>query len=93
MEKMYRGQSLPLLAKSAESPHHTWWEGSGKNLVAWLITIAIAVLFVWTVVGYLQIPYVHFSTSQGKVVTVFATDGKNLPLSPLPQKYKFIHVE
>jgi len=70
-----------------------WWERSGRNLVAWLITVTIAVLFVWTVVGYLQIPYVHHSVSKDRVVAVFTADGKSLPLSPLPPKYELIHVK
>ena len=64
-----------------------------KKIFLLLTTICVFVLSLWAVKDYLELPIVKFSVSRQKVVAVENSEGKNLPLSPLPEKYVKIYVK
>ena len=64
-----------------------------KKIFLLLTTICVFVLSLWAVKDYLELPIVKFSCSRQKVVAVENSEGKNLPLSPLPEKYVKIYVK
>lgn len=64
-----------------------------EKIFLFFIALAVFVFSLWAVKDYLELPVVKFSVSQQKVVAVENSEGKNLPLSPLPEKYVKIYVK
>jgi len=91
---MYRGKSQ-LRYFGAKNERKSWFEKKPwlTNVIAMTGTIIIALMLVWAIMSYLQIPYAYHSVSANKIVAVYTADGKILPLSPLPERYEIINVK
>lgn len=64
-----------------------------KTILLLLVTLFVFGFLGWTVKQYAELPMVEFSVSQERVVAVKSSEGKMLPLSPLPNRYEKVYVE
>jgi len=94
MDAYYKGQSQ-LRYFGAKNERESWFENKPwlKNIVVMAGVVAIAIMLVWGVVSYLQIPYAHYSVSEAKIVAVYTANGKLLPTYPLPDRYEIINIK
>ena len=95
METMYRGKSQ-LQYFGVENERESWFEKRLwlKNIMIMTGTIVIALMLIWAMVSYFQIPYIHFSVSQQKNVAAYEANGQKMSVEEALQgRHEIIDVK
>ncbi|MCK5285701.1 MAG: hypothetical protein KAJ58_00540 [Candidatus Pacebacteria bacterium] len=58
-----------------------------------MIAIILGGFLYWSLVGWVQLPTVKWSTKEDCPVAVYSCMGEKLPLTPLPDKYEVVYVK